>query len=72
MLYQNDFGEQVEKRFWFAFSDLILVFQFDCLVFGNEKKRFCSLLRTERLLRQSARAGQVVLHGAAFTLELFS
>ena len=39
MLYLNDFGEQVEKRFWFAFSDLILVFQFDCLVFGNEKKK---------------------------------
>ena len=40
MLYHCDFGEQVEKRFWFALSDLILVFQIDCLVFVNKKKGF--------------------------------
>ena len=40
MLYHCDFGEQVEKRFGFALSDLILVFQIDCLVFVNKKKGF--------------------------------
>ena len=40
ILYQSDLGEQVEKRFWFAQSDIMLVFQFDCLVFGNKKKDF--------------------------------
>ena len=40
MLFQSNFGEQVEKRFWFALSDLMLVFQFDRLVLGNKKEDF--------------------------------
>ena len=43
MFYQSDFGKQVEKKAWFALSDLILVFQFHHLVFGNKKKDFFSL-----------------------------
>ena len=62
---------QAEKRFRNALSDLILVIQFDRLVFGNKKQDFV-LSR----LRQSARAGQVVLHGirsrAIFYLKIFS
>ena len=49
---------RAEKRFCNALSDLILTIQFIRLVFGNKKKYFV-LIR----LRQSARAGQVVLHG---------
>ena len=50
MLYQSNFGEQVEKIFWNALSDMILLIQFNHLA-------------SSLLLCQSARSGQVILHG---------